>query len=66
MVRLYYIIRNPTTEKYKHILIQHMIKNLPVNIDDVNLAEKSFGTNIVSIKVNITSIKLKPVKYDVL
>ena len=43
-----------------------MIKNLPVNIDDVNLAEKSFGTNIVSIKVNITSIKLKPVKYDVL
>ena len=48
--RLYNIIGNTATENYKYLLRQSVIKNCLVKIDDVNLTEKIFGTDIVSIK----------------
>ena len=43
-----------------------MIKKRPVKIDDVNLAEKSFGPDIGALKVKITRRNHKPVKYGIL
>ena len=60
--RLYHIVGCPTVENFKHILQQNIIKNCPVTIDDVNIAEKIFGPDIGALKgktVQKTPIRVK-------
>jgi hypothetical protein len=44
--KLYHIIGCPTVENFKFILRQNIIKNCPVTIEDVTIAEKIFGPDI--------------------
>ena len=48
--RLYHIVGCPTVENFKHILRQNIIKNCPVTIEDVNIAERIFGPDIGALK----------------
>jgi len=48
--RLYHIVGCPTVENFKHILRQNIIKNCPVTVEDVNIAEKIFGPDIGALK----------------
>jgi hypothetical protein len=52
--KLYHILGCPTVENYKHILRQKIIKNCPVTIEDVNIAEKIFGPDIGAMKGKTT------------
>ena len=63
--QIYHIIGNPNIENYNHLLRHNIIKNLPVTIDDMNLAENIFGTNIGLLKGNRNRCNPKPVKDDV-
>ena len=47
--RLYNIIENPAVDNYNYILRQNIIKNCPVTIYDVNLADIIFGIDIVAL-----------------
>ena len=47
--RLYNIIENPAVDNYNYILGQNIIKNCPVTIYDVNLADIIFGIDIVAL-----------------
>ena len=38
--KLYHILGAPSTENFKKILRQNLIKNCPVTVDHVNIAEK--------------------------
>ena len=62
--RLYHVIGCPTTENFKHILRQHLIKNCPVTVEDVNIAEKIFGPDIGTLKGKTTRRAPPRVKED--
>jgi hypothetical protein len=62
--RLYHIVGCPTVENFKHILRQNIIKNCPVTIDDVNIAEKSYGPDIGALKAKTTRMAPPRVKED--
>ena len=62
--RLYYIIGCPTVGNFKHIMRQNIIKNCPVTVDDVNIAEKIYGPDIRSLKGKTTRHKPLRVKED--
>ena len=62
--KLYHILGCPTVENFKHILRQKIIKNCPVTIDDVNIAEKIFGPDIGAMKGKNTRHRPTPVKDD--
>jgi hypothetical protein len=44
-------IGTPSTKDFKAIVMINAIKNLPVTIDDVNMAEKIFGPDVGALKV---------------
>jgi hypothetical protein len=44
--KLYHIIGCPTVEHFKAILRQNIIKNCPVTVEDVTVAERIFGPDI--------------------
>lgn len=62
--KLYHILGCPSVENYKHILRQNLIRNCPVTIEDVNIAEKIFGPDIGTLKGKSTRKKTVPVKSD--
>ena len=62
--RLYHIVGCPTVENFKHIIRQNIIKNCPVTIEDINIAEKIFGADIGALKGKTTRRRPTPVKDD--
>ena len=54
---LYHKIGCPTVENFKHILCTNIIKNCPVTIEDVNIAEKIYGPDIGMLKGKTTRQK---------
>ena len=61
---LYHIVGCPTVENFKHILRQNIIKNCPVTVEDVNIAEKIFGPDIGALKGKSTRRRPTPVRDD--
>jgi hypothetical protein len=59
--KLYHIIGCPSIENFKAILRQNIIKNCPVTIEDVNIAERIFGPDIGTLKGKSTREKTTPV-----
>jgi hypothetical protein len=64
--KLYHIIGCPTTENFKAILRQNIIRNCPVTVEDVNIAERIFGPDIGTLKGKSTRTKPIPVKSDLI
>ena len=64
--RLYHIIGCPTVENFKHILRQHIIKNCPVTVEDVTIAEQIYGMDIGTLKGKTTRHKPVPVTTDLI
>jgi hypothetical protein len=62
--QLYHALGTPSTKDFKTIITMNAIKNLPVTIDDVNLAEKIFGPDIGALKGKTTQTKPAPVVSD--
>ena len=54
----------PTVENLKHILRQKIIKNCPVTIQDVNIAEKIFGPDVGTLKGKTTRRNINKVVKD--
>ena len=52
-----------TTQNFKHILRQNLIKNCPVTVKDVEIAEDIFGPDITTLKGKSTR-KRPPVIID--
>ena len=48
--KLYQIIGIPSIKDFKAIVQGNLIKNCPITIEDINVAEKIFGKDISSIK----------------
>ena len=62
--KLYHSIGTPTIKNYKGIIKSNMIKNCPVAVEDVKLAEKIFGPDVSYIKGKTTQSKPKIVKNN--
>ena len=62
--RLYHIVGCPTVENFKHILRQNIIRNCPVTIGDVNIADKIYGANIGALKCKTNRNMPTPVNND--
>jgi hypothetical protein len=46
---LYHIIGTPTIDNFKAIIRVNLIRDCPVAVDDVNLAEKIYGPSISAL-----------------
>ena len=46
--RLYNIIGNPSINDYKSIIKMNTIRNCPITMEDIDIAEKIFGKNIAT------------------
>ena len=64
--KLYHNIGTPTVTNFKALLRSNAIKDCPVTVEDVNIAEKIFGPDISSLKGKSTRRKPKPVTSDVI
>jgi hypothetical protein len=62
--KLYHIVGTPTMDNFKSILRMNVIKNCPVTVKDVNIANKIFGPDMSSLKGKSTRQKPKPVRKD--
>ena len=62
--RLYSQIGRPTIENFKHILKANMIRNCPVTIKDVEMAEELFGPDVGALKGRSKRSKPVPVVED--
>ena len=63
---LYHIVGTPTIENYKALLRMNIIKNCPVTVEDITIAEKIFGPDMSSLKGKSTRRKPKPVREDLI
>jgi hypothetical protein len=61
---LYHIVGTPTIETFKTLLKMNAIRNCPVTMEDVNIAEKIFGPDMSSLKGKPTRRKSTPVRED--
>jgi hypothetical protein len=61
---LYHIAGTPTIETFKTLLKMNVIRNCPVTTEDVNIAEKIFGPDMLSLKGKSTRRKSTPVWED--
>jgi hypothetical protein len=61
---LYHAIGTPSIEDFKAIIRINAIRNNPVTIDDIKLAEKIFGPDIGTLKGKTTRRKPVPVISD--
>ena len=52
--KLYHLIGTPSVKDFKNIIQSNLIKNCPVTINDINIAENIFGKVISSIKGKTT------------
>ena len=64
--KLYQIIGTPSIKDFKAIVQGNLIKNCPITIDDINLAEKIFGKDIPAIKGKTTRHTLKAVVTNII
>ena len=64
--QLYHAVGTPTTRNFKFILRQNLIRNCPVTVEDVNIAEKIYGPDVGSLKGKTTRQKPKPVTRDII
>ena len=62
--KLYHALGTPSLNDFKSIIKTNAIKNLPVTLDDINIAEKIFGTDIGALKGKTTRQKPAPVVSD--
>ncbi|MGL4350647.1 MAG: hypothetical protein ACRCT2_08825, partial [Plesiomonas shigelloides] len=60
----YHSVGCPTTANFKLIIRQNIIKDCPVTVDDVDLAERIFGPDIGALKGKSTRRKPVPVRDD--
>jgi hypothetical protein len=61
---LYHIVGTPTIESFKALIKMNAIKNCPVTTEDINNAEKIFGTDMLSLQGKSTRRKSTPVRED--
>ena len=61
---LYHAIGRPTIENFKHILKANTIRNCPVTVEDVKLAERLFGPDVGTLKGKSKRRKPMPVVVD--
>jgi hypothetical protein len=62
--QLYHALGTPSTKQFKAIVAMNAIKNLPVTIEYINLAEKIFGPDIGCLKGKTTRVKPASVVSD--
>ena len=55
--KLYHIIGMPTVENFKALLRMKAIQNCPVMVEDMKIAERIFGPNMLSLKGKSTRRK---------
>jgi hypothetical protein len=61
---LYNALGSPSVKDFKAILQLNFIKNNPVRLEDIKIAESIFGPNIGSLRGKTTRRKLSPVVSD--
>jgi hypothetical protein len=61
---LYHIVGAPTIETFKTLIKMNSIRNCPVTMEDVNITEKIFGADMLSLKGKLTRRKSTPVRED--
>jgi Reverse transcriptase (RNA-dependent DNA polymerase) len=61
---IYHAIGTPSLKDFKLIITSNMIKNIPITIDDINIAEKIFGPDVGALKGKTTRQKPAPVVED--
>ena len=64
--KLYHIIGTPTVENFKALLHMNTIRNCPVMVKDVKIAEHIFGPDMSSLKGKSMRRKPKPVRKDLI
>jgi hypothetical protein len=64
--KLLHALGCPTVANLKAVIWMNSITNCPVTIDDVNLVEKIFGKDIMSLKGKRTQKKPTPVVSDIM
>jgi hypothetical protein len=64
--RLYHIVGTPTVNNFKLLLQMNVIRNCPVTVEDVNISEKIFGPDMLSLKGKLMRRKPKPVRSDLI
>jgi hypothetical protein len=64
--KLYHIVGTPTMVNFKSILRMNIIKNCPVTVEDVNIADQIFGPDMSSLKGKSVRHKPKPVRKDLI
>ena len=64
--KLYHNVGAPTVENFKYILKGNKIKNCPVTIEDVKIAEEIWGKDISYLKRKTTRSKPPLVKADLI
>jgi hypothetical protein len=62
--QVYHAIGTPSLQDFKSLIASNQIRNLPVTVDDVKVAEKIFGPDIGSLKGKTTRHKPAPVVSD--
>jgi hypothetical protein len=53
-------------ENFKSLLRMNIIKNFPVTVEDVNIADTIFGPDVSSLKGKSTRCKPNPVRKDLI
>jgi hypothetical protein len=61
---LYHSLGTPSIKYFKAILTMNLIRNVPVTLDNIKLAEQIFGTDIGALKGKTTRAKPAPVVSD--
>ena len=61
---LYQALGMPSINEFKVIICMNMINNNPVTTNDINIAKKSFGPNVGTLKGKTTRRKPLPVMDD--
>jgi hypothetical protein len=51
--KLYHIVGTLTVEIFKSLLQMNIIKNCPVTVEDLNIADKIFGPDVSSLKASL-------------
>jgi hypothetical protein len=64
--KLYHIVGTPKMENFKSLLRMNIIKNCPVTVEDVNIADKMCGPDMSSLKGKSVRQKPKPVRKDLI
>ena len=64
--KLYHNIGAPTVTNFKYLIKANMIKNCPVTVEDIKIAEKIFGKDVSYIKGKMMRSKPKVVKRDLI